>query len=277
MQIGIVLFLLVLSVVLFASEVLSVDLITLILLIALVVSGVLEPAEAFAGFSSELLIILASIFVLSGALQLTGVMDQAGQALIRLGGDSPGRLLLALMSAVAAVSAFMNNTTATAIFMPPALGIARQARISPSKLLMPVAFASVLGGTLTLVGTSTNIAVSGYIAKAGMKPLGLFEATPIGLAIVAVGIAYMMLLGQRLLPDRGGVEASDVFQMREYLSEIVVTPGSGLVGQSVFRSDLAEMGFRVLEVVRASRPFLPRRRPCHFGWITCSTLASTPS
>jgi di/tricarboxylate transporter len=257
-EIAFVLGLLVLAVVLFATEALSVDLITLILLIALVVSGVLEPAEAFAGFSNELLIILASIFVLSGALQLTGVMDQLGRGLARFGGDKPNRTLLALMSAVAAVSAFMNNTTATAIFVPPALGIARQSRLSPSKLLMPLAFASVLGGTLTLVGTSTNIAVSGYIARAGMQPLGLFEATPVGLAIVAVGIAYMLLIGQRLLPDRGGVEGGDRFQIREYLSEIVVPPGSALIGQSVFGSDLAGMGFRIVEVIRARRAFLPQ-------------------
>lgn len=257
MTIALVLGLLVLAVVLFATEALSVDLITLILLIALVVFGVLSPGEAFAGFSNDLMVILASIFVLSGALQLTGVMDQVGSRLARVAGASRNRLLLALMSTVAATSAFMNNTTATAIFVPPALGIGRQQGISPSRLLMPVAFASVMGGTLTLIGTSTSVAVSGYIAKAGMEPLGLFEATPVGLAIVIVGIAYMMLVGQRLLPERGGA-GPVALQIREYMSEIVVTPGSHLVGQSVFRSDLAEMGFRVIEVIRARHAFLPR-------------------
>ncbi|HXG67668.1 MAG TPA: SLC13 family permease [Blastocatellia bacterium] len=260
LQIAIVLALLALSVVLFATEKLSVDIITLLLIMALVMLGVLTPAEAFAGFSNDIIIILCSIFVISGALQRSGVMDALGARLRQVAGGSANRLLLAVMSVVSGTSAFMNNTTVTAIFVPPVLGTARQSRISPSKLLMPVAFASILGGTCTLIGTSTNVAVSGYIEQAGMRPLGLFEITPVGLVITVVGIAYMMLIGRRLLPDHPDESLTEEYNMREYLSEIVLRPDSHLIGQRIFESDLSKMDFRILEVIRGKDKFLPDGR-----------------
>jgi di/tricarboxylate transporter len=183
MQIAVVLGLLGLAVVLFASERLPVEVVTLLLLVALVVAGILTPGEAFAGFSDEIIVILGSIFVVSGALQATGVMDRVALRFHGIATGGHSRLLATLMGAVGGVSAFMNNTTATAVFVPTALSLARQAKRSPSKLLMPVAYASILGGTLTLIGTSTNVAVSGFIARAGMEPLTLFEVTPVGLAV----------------------------------------------------------------------------------------------
>jgi len=257
MEIALVLGLLVLAVTLFATERISVDVVTLLLLVVLVVCGVLEPAEAFQGFASEIVVMLGSIFVISGALQRTGVLDAIGRPLQRVATRSGNRLLLAAMTIVSGVSAFMNNTTVTSIFLPPVMGVARQANISASRLLMPVAFASILGGTCTLIGTSTNIAVSGYIARAGMKPIGMFEITPIGLVIVVVGIAYMMLIGRRMLPDHGEESLAENYAIREYLSEIVVTAGSHLIGQRIFDSDLAKMDFRILEVIRGARKFLP--------------------
>jgi di/tricarboxylate transporter len=260
LPIAFVLLLLVVAVVLFATEKLSVDVITFLLLIALVSSGVLTPAQAFEGFSSEIIIILGSIFVISGALQETGVLDLFGARLMKLAGTGPNRLLFSIMSAAASVSAFMNNTTVTAMLQPPVIGIARRAKISASKLLMPLAFASMLGGTCTLIGTSTNVAVSGYIKKAGMQELGLFEITPIGLIIVAVGVTYMMFVGRRLLPDRREASLAADYAMREYLSEIVVMPGSPLAGQSSYDSDLSILEFRILKVIRGKEEFLPTSR-----------------
>jgi di/tricarboxylate transporter len=260
MQIAIVLGLLALSIVLFAMEKLSVDVITLMLLTMLVVAGILTPAEAFNGFSNDIIIILCSIFVISGALQRSGVMDVIGSRLHRIASGSENRLLLAVMTIVSATSAFMNNTTVTAVFAPPVMGVARQSKISASKLLMPLAFASILGGTCTLIGTSTNVAVSGYITKSGMQPLSLFEVTPVGLIIVVVGIAYMMIVGKRLLPDYKDESLTEGYAIREYLSEIVVMLDSHLVGQKIFESDLAKMDFRVLEVIRGERKFLPDAR-----------------
>jgi di/tricarboxylate transporter len=259
MQIALVLGLLALAVVLFATERLAIEVVTLLLLLALIAAGILTPREAFAGFSDEIIVILGSIFVVGGALQATGVVDRVALRLHGLAARGHNRLLLALMAAVGGVSAFMNNTTATAVFVPPTLGLAHRARISPSKLLMPLAYASMLGGTLTLIGTSTNVAVSGYIARAGMQPLGLFEVTPVGLVLVAVGFAYVLAVGGRLLPDHKPVELTEGYAIREYLSEIVVLPGSHLIGQRVFESDLSRMGFLVVEVVRGPRRFQPRR------------------
>ncbi|HBG19313.1 MAG TPA: potassium transporter TrkA [Desulfobulbaceae bacterium] len=261
MQIAIVLGLLILSIVLFAMEKISIDIITLMLLIALVVTGILKPEEAFAGFSNEIIIILASIFILSGALQRSGIIDAMGARLHKVAGGSQNSLLLAIMTIAGGVSSFMNNTTTTAIFLPPVIGMARKSKISVSKLLMPLAFASIMGGTCTLIGTSTNVAVSGYIAKSGMEPLSLFEVTPVGLVIVVVGITYMMLVGKRLLPNYKEEESlTEEYAIREYLSEIIVMPGSHLIGQKIFTSDLAKMDFRILEVIRAKQKYLPNAR-----------------
>ncbi len=257
MEIAFVLGLLVLAIALFATERLAVDVLTLLLLTALVVTGMLTPREAFAGFSSDIIIILGSIFVLSGALQETGLLEVVGARLTRIARGSLNRLLLVLMGTAAGVSAFMNNTTVTAMFVPPVVGIARNSATSPSKLLMPLAFASIFGGTCTLIGTSTNVAVSGYIEHWKLAPLGFFEITPIGLVIVAVGIAYMMLIGQRLLPAHPDESLTEIYAMREYLSEVVVLPGSPLVGQQCLSSDLSRLGFQILNLIRSEVELLP--------------------
>ncbi len=260
MQIAIVLALLLIAVALFATEKLSVDIITFLLLIALVVCRILQPDEAFAGFSNDIIIILGSIFIISGALQRTGVLDWMGSRLQMVASGSNNRLLLLLMAVVSGISAFMNNTTVTAIFVPPTMGLAKQTKTSPSGWLMPVAFASIMGGTCTLIGTSTNVAVSGYIARLGLEPLRMFEFTPIGIIIVVIGIAYMMFIGRRWLPDHQDESLTEEYEIREYLSEIVVTPDSHLIGQTIFESDLSKMDFRILEVIRNQEKLLPERK-----------------
>lgn len=257
MQIAIVLGLLLLAIVLFAVEKISVDIITMLLLIALVITGILTPGEAFAGFSDDIIIILGSIFVISGALQRTGVVDALGARLYQVAGDNSNHMLLAIMGTVSGVSAFMNNTTATAIFVPAVMGVAKRAKLSPSRLLMPLAYASVLGGTCTLIGTSTNVAVSGYITKAGMQPLGLFEFTPIGLIIVVVGIAYMFVIGKRLLPNHKDEDLTEEYAIREYMTEVMVVPDSHMIGQKIFESDLSGLDFRILAVIRGDKKLLP--------------------
>ncbi len=260
LSIAFVLALLVVAIVLFATERLSVDVVTFLLLIALVSSGTLTAPEAFAGFSNDIIIILGSIFVISGALQETGVLDLLGARILKLAGTNQNRLLLLLMAGASSVSAFMNNTTVTAMLVPPVVGLARRSRLHASKLLMPLAFASILGGTCTLIGTSTNVAVSGYMKKAGMPELGLFEITPMGLILVAVGIAYMMLIGKRLLPVHAEAGLTVEYAMREYLSEIIVLPESPLIGQMSFESDLNILEFRILKIIRGDAELLPNSR-----------------
>src|SRR5262249_44084389 len=156
---------------------------------------------AFAGFSNEIIIILASVFVLSGALQKSDILDAVGARLYKIAATGEKRLLPAIMTIVSGLSAFANNRTVTASFVPPAMDVARQSKVSVSKLLMPLAFASILGGNCTLIGASTNLAVSGYLAKIGMPPLTMFEITPVGILIAVVGIVYMMTVGRRMLPE----------------------------------------------------------------------------
>ena len=297
LDIGIVLGLLVVAVGLFATRALPVDLVTIFLLLALVLTGILEPTEAFAGFSSQIIIILGSIFVINGALLEGRVIDLVSAWLLRVAGGSVNKLQLATMSVVGGLSGFMNNTAVTSLFIGPTMSIARKLKISPSKLLMPVCFASILGGTCTLIGTSTNVAVSGELAKQYKtdldewkanggtdlngdgtidsadylqyaeennlkiyKPLGLFEITPVGLLIMGVGIAYLMFFGRRLLPDYPDESLAEGFNIREYHSEIVVMPGSRLISQRVFESSLAEMEFRIVKVLRKKRSFVPNTR-----------------
>ncbi len=252
-KIAIVFGLLVLGVVLFARETLPVDVITVLLLLGLVATGTVSVSTAFSGFSSEIIIMLASIFILGGALQETGVVDVIGDKLLRLAKGGPNRLLIGLMGSASFLSAFMNNTTVTALLIGPAASVAQKLKVSPSKVLLPLAYASILGGTCTLIGTSTNIAVSGYLSTQHLKPLGLFEITPIGIIIVAVGSFYLLLFGRRLLPAHVDESLTDDFAIRDYLSEIVILPNSPLIGQRFVVSDLARLGFRVLKVLRGKR------------------------
>jgi di/tricarboxylate transporter len=259
-NIAVVLGLLALAIAMFASELLPVDIVTLLLLLVLIGTGILTSKEAFGGFSGEIIIILASIFVLCGALQDTGVVDAAGARLVKIAGQNETRLLIVLMVVAAAMSAFINNTTVVAMLVGPIVGLTRKAKISPSRILLPLAYASILGGTCTLIGTSTNVAVSGYVQQAHMKPIGLFEITPIGLILVGVGVAYVLIIGRYFLPKTLEPSLVEGDAVRNYLSEIIVMKSSPIIGQTIFRSDLARMGFRILKVRRASDVFVPDRK-----------------
>src|SRR5258708_8994233 len=186
----------------FTLEGIRVHVTTVLSLCALVLLRLLPLRAAFAGFSSDIVIALASISVLSGALIKPGVMDSFGSAIHRLAGGSRNRVLLCLMPATAFAAAFIHNTTTTAVFLPAVLGICRRSRLSPSQILIPFAFASMMGGTCTLLASSTTIAARRYMAPARPAPIRLFESLPAGLAVVATGVAYILLFGARLLPER---------------------------------------------------------------------------
>ena len=249
-EIGLVFAMLLFTVVLFFLEWLSVDVVTLLLLFVLVLTGILTPADAFSGFSNDIIIILASVFVLSGAFLQTGVMDGLGDIIWKLGGTSFNRILVFMMLLTCVTSAFMNNTTTTAVFLPAVLAVCRKSKISPSKLLIPLSFASILGGTCTLVGTSTNVAASGFLARSGFQPFTLFEFLPVGATACLLGIVYMVLFGHRLLPSVKEATLTEEYEIKEYLSEIVITRGSSLAGKRLRDSGLTDKGITVLEVIR---------------------------
>ncbi|MGH9361585.1 MAG: SLC13 family permease [Thermoanaerobaculia bacterium] len=257
LPIFLVLALLVAAVVAFSFEWLSVDVTTLIILVDLDLSGTLTFAEAFAGFASEIIVILASIFVLTGALMKTGVVDALGAVIHRVAGGSRRRLLLCVTGVAGSVSAVINNTTTTAVTLPAVLGVCRRSRVSPSQVLIPLAFASILGGTCTLIGTSTNVAASGFLLETGLPPFTLFEFLPVGLTMVAAGTLYLLLFAHRLLPDHPEASFTEQYEIEEYLSEVVVPPGSPLAGKAIRDSGLAAMGLTVLAILRGERRLYP--------------------
>lgn len=187
---------------LFISDRMRLDLVALLSLLALTITGVLSASEALAGFSSSLVIMIAGLFVVGAGLFETGVADRVGRFLSSKAGNNPTRLMLLLMLASAFLSAFMSSTGTVAVMLPVALSLARDAGISPSKLLIPLSFGSLLGGMQTLIGTPPNVAVSNELVSRGLEPFNFFSFTPVGLTMLAVGLVFMALFGQRLLPDR---------------------------------------------------------------------------
>ncbi|MDQ3135004.1 MAG: SLC13 family permease, partial [Acidobacteriota bacterium] len=256
--IAIVLALLLVALVLFGIERIPIDIVTILLVIALVLTGTLTGAEAFAGFGNEIIITIAGLFILTGGLVKTGVVDVVGRRLHHISGGNQFRLTVLIMFTAAACASVMKNTTTTAMFVPVVLGIAERARVQPSKLLMPLAFGAILGGTCTLIGTSTNLAVSGALARytdaAGqpLAPFTMFELTPVGIAIVGVGMLYMLVVGVRLLPGRGGADSlTEQYHIREYMSEVIVLPGSPLVGQTLAEANLSNaLDLNVVGILR---------------------------
>lgn len=262
MEAWLVIGLLLAAVVIFSTEKVSVDIVTLSLLCVLVLTRVLTVEEAFAGFSNDVIIMLGSIFVIGAAMRETGLLDAMGGLLSKRLSGRPNSLTAVMMTAVGLVSAFMNNTTVTAMFIGPVMGLARQIKMSPSRLLMPLSFASILGGTCTLIGTSTNVAVSGYMKKNGLGEIGMFEMAPVGISILVGGIVYMIVIGMKMLPDREQGDAGDTISMREYLAEVVVLENSPLIGQEIYSSDFSVLEFQVLKIVRDGRelPAAPHER-----------------
>lgn len=256
MQIVFVLSLLIIAIVLFALDKWPVDIITAILLLALIIFGIITPEEAFKGFSSDFIIILVSIFVMSGALLETGVLDKIGSNLMKLINASPKLLLIYIFLISGVVSFFMNNTTVTALFIGPILGVCKKINVKPSKILIPLSFASILGGTCTLVGTSTNIAVSGLVNQSGFERISLFEVFPVGIILFMTGLIYFLIFGKYLLPSRNN-HIGDNEIVRQYLSEIYITNKSTLVGQKALDSNLQKHHIRVHKIIRKGAEFFP--------------------
>lgn len=251
LAIGYVLALLVVALVLFAWDVVSVDVVALILLLFLTVPKILTPAEALAGFGDDTIIVLISLFVLTAGVVKTGVVERLGLRLASLGGKNPARLTKFILIAVTVVSAFFSNTVTTAVFLPIVIGTARRADIPLSKVLMPLAFASILSSPVTLISSSTNLLVSGLLPRWGLPRIGFFEMAPAGIAITVAGMVYLLFLAPRLVPDRSKKEMTDRFDLRKYLTEVVVMPNSRLAGKTLAESQLGQaMNLNVVGIVR---------------------------
>jgi di/tricarboxylate transporter len=197
------------AIVLFFSGRVRLDLTAALVILALALSGVVSPAESIAGFGDPLVMMIAGLFVIGEGLSRTGVAAWVGQRIAVLGHGSELRLILLLMPAVAFLSAFMSSTGVVAIFIPVVMSLAREAGVSPRRLLLPLAFSSLIGGMLTLIGTPPNIAASRALVDAGLSGFGFFDFTPIGGVILVTGVLYMLTIGRRLLPAGDADEAAD--------------------------------------------------------------------
>lgn len=229
----ITLLILVATIILFSIEVLSVDLVAIVAVLALIFFRILSPEDAFAGFSNTALIMIASILIMTTGLIKAGVADRIAHLILKRAGTHPVRLMFMFLITVGLTSAFINNVAATALLLPAAVNVARMAKLNPSRLLMPLAFGSMLGGMCTLIGTSTNIAVSEALSTYNINTFSLFEFTPIGLLIFGAGLLFFITIGRMLLPDREKETVIEEYGIREYLSELKILPSSPLVGTPI--------------------------------------------
>lgn len=251
-EIAFVLTVLVVALVFFVREWGPPDLVAIGLIIALVAGRILTPRDALRSFGNEALVTVGAMFVLSAALTRTGAVNFVGRRVLALGAGSEVRLLLSMMLAVALCSAFINNTPVAVIFLPIVLGLGEATGVRASKLLIPMSYATIVGGMSTVIGTSTNVLVSSMLPDLGMPRIAMFEPLPLALIGFVMTAVYMTTLGRRLLPNTTGVITSTRSPaLLDYVTELVVAPGSPSIGKSLRDAVLAvQPEVRVLRVRR---------------------------
>ena len=237
---------------LFASEKVRADLVALGLLLALMLTGIVDTAEGFSGFASPAVITVVCMFILSGALVRTGVADEMAGLVIGSGVRGTLGLTAIVMLLVGIMSSFMNNIAAVTILMPTIFAIAQRTAVPVTKLLIPLSFGSLLGGLSTLIGTPPNLLASEALSRAGHAPFAMFDFLPTGLAVFCVGFVYFLLIGSRLVPVRTpSGSPDDAAGMRHYVTEAIVPRGSALIGRSQEQARLREtLGVAVVRVHR---------------------------
>ncbi|MEO0453415.1 MAG: SLC13 family permease [Verrucomicrobiota bacterium] len=250
---GMMLVLVAICIFLLIREVVSPEMVAMGALCALMVSGILEVPEALSVFSNPAPLTVGAMFILSHALQKTGVIGIIGHFLSRHAGSSLRSVLFVTASIVAVSSAFVNNTPIVAIFMPVLLGLARSREIPASKLLIPLSYASIMGGCCTLIGTSTNLIVSGVMNDYGLEPMGMFDLAAIGLPLLIIGVVYLTIVSPWLIPERQNITAMlNQNERSHYFCHTLVRPDSPLVGKVLTETELFQRSteFKVIEVRR---------------------------
>ena len=254
------------AVILLVTERLRVDLIALLVMGGLVITNLVTPEEALSGFSNPAVITVWAVFILSGALSRTGIADVMGRQVLRLSGQGEVRLMVVIMLTAGVMSAFMNNVGVVALLLPVVVHIARQTRLPPSKLLMPLAFGALLGGMTTLIGTPPNILASDALRDFGMQPFSFFDFAPVGVIIMIVGIIFMVLVGRYLLPSRdvtkelretGNMSLRRAFELQERLLVIRLPDDSALAGKTLVESRIGSaIGLNVIGISRNDQTHL---------------------
>lgn len=253
----------------FVTEIIRADLVALLVLVLLVVTGLVSPEESISGFSNPAVVTIWAVFILSAGLSRTGVAVRLAEQVLRLAGADENRLLVLLMSSSAAISAFVVNVGVVAMFLPVTLNIARQTGRPASLLLMPMVYATTVGGMLVLIGTSSNLVVIDFLREEGLRPPGLFDFTPVGAVILVVSIVYMLLLGRRLLPDRKTPSVDNIgpnhdfrdqYELQERFAMITIPEGNPLAGKTLAQSRFGRaLGINILSVTRlGEKRYVPR-------------------
>ncbi len=253
LQQGIIFGILLVTLALFINGRLRYDLVALLALLSVTLSGLLPFQRAFSGFSNPAVITVAAVLVLSRAVQNSGLIERIGEQLSKIKGGIPIQLAM-LTGIVAFFSAFMNNVGAVALMLPLALELARKKEISPSYLLMPLAFASLLGGMTTLIGTPPNILIASFREQTGSSPFIMFDYLPVGAGVAVIGLLFIISIGWRMIPERKG-RSSDraLFEIENYITEVRIPEGSDFVGQPLNRiPDFSKAGTVIIGLVRGS-------------------------
>lgn len=250
---------LVVALVAFVAEWFPVDLTALFVAIALIVLGLVTPEEGVAGFGNTATITVMAMFILSAGISRTGVILVVRDWLVKWGGKNANQQILILGLVVGPITAFINNTAVVAVFLPIIEDWCKKQGISPSKLLIPLSYVTVLGGMITLIGTSTNILASGVSKKLGYGEFGLFQFTKLGIITFIVGLAYLALFAPKLLPDRKSSSGDlEGYGLKDYVSEVVIAPRSVLIGQTLRSSEIQrKFDIDVLELIRDGSHFPP--------------------
>jgi di/tricarboxylate transporter len=245
-----------LALVLFLSELLPPDLTAIVILVLVVTLGPwtgIEPDEGLSGFASQATITVLAMFILSEGVRRTGLLHTIGEKIVSFSGGNPRKQLAALVGLSGSTAGIVNNTPVVAMLIPVAMDVADRTNSSPSKYLIPISYAAMMGGMLTLIGTSTNLLASDVSARLLGRPLSMFEFTELGVIVVVTGSVYLLTAGWALTPDRIAPRASqmETFQRGEYLAELELLEGSPLEGKRVDQA-LREVGMQ-LEIVRLRR------------------------
>ena len=258
-QIAVTLLVIVGALILFITEWLPIDITAILVALTLVLLGIITPEEGLAGFSNTATIAILAMFILSYGITRTGVIQIIRDTLINWGGTGLRRQILLLGVIVGPMSGFITNTAIVAIFLPIVESWAKERRVSPSKLLIPLSYSAVLGGMLTLIGTSTNILASGISQQLIQQPLSLFEFSALGMITFSVGIVYLAIAAPLILPARRAVNTGDLaaeYELRDYVSEVIIPPQSSLIGQTLRQSGLQrKFDIDILEIIHNDTHF----------------------
>jgi len=243
------------ALIIFGTEKLRVDIVALLVLMTVGLTGLVGPKEVFAGFSNSAVITVWAVYIVSGGLFKTGVADILGRFIFRLSGKSEIRLIIVIMLTCGLMSAFMNNVGATAMLLPAVVSVSKQTKIPVSKLLIPLSFSSLLGGKITLIGTPANILATSIVAENGLPTFSFFDFTPIGLIVLTTGIVYMTIIGRHLLPVRqtpSNLQTQE--DLRQLIREVHVSPEGKLAGSTLVESKLgADYDMTVIALLRGRK------------------------